>query len=137
MTNNITRYLNKIVLTFTKDNEEAYQYPDEIVTKSGKSFPTLQKLIKYYTKEERKRQNQLRNEQYLTPEYKEKQKQKYEQQEANKKKKFIDDIENGKREQDINVVMTNVPNDISRAKIIEMLIENDGDIVWTIVELKG
>ena len=53
MTNNITRYLNKIVLTFTKDNEEAYQYPDEIVTKSGKSFPTLQKLIKYYTKEER------------------------------------------------------------------------------------
>lgn len=137
MTNNITRYLNKIVLTFTKDNEEAYQYPDEIVTKSGKSFPTLQKLIKYYTKEERKRQNQLRNEQYLTPEYKEKQKQKYEQQEANKKKKLIDDIENGKREQDINVVMTNVPNDISRAKIIEMLIENDGDIVYTIVELKG
>jgi len=137
MTNNITRYLNKIVLTFTKDNEEAYQYPDEIVTKSGKSFPTLQKLIKYYTKEERKRQNQLRNEQYLTPEYKEKQKQKYEQQEANEKKKLIDDIENGKREQDINVVMTNVPNDISRAKIIEMLIENDGDIVWTIVELKG
>lgn len=137
MTNNITRYLNKIVLTFTKDNEEAYQYPDEIVTKSGKSFPTLQKLIKYYTKEERKRQNQLRNEQYLTPEYKEKQKQKYEQQEANKKKKLIDDIENGKREQDINVFMTNVPNDISRAKIIEMLIENDGDIVYTIVELKG
>jgi NACalpha-BTF3-like transcription factor len=137
MTNNITRYLNKIVLTFTKDNEEAYQYPDEIVTKSGKSFPTLQKLIKYYTKEERKRQNQLRNEQYLTPEYKEKQKQKYEQQEANEKKKLIDDIENGKREQDINAVMTNVPNDISRAKIIEMLIENDGDIVYTIVELKG
>ena len=137
MTNNMTRYLNKIVFTFTKDNEEAYQYPDEIVTKSGKSFPTLQKLIKYYTKEERKRQNQLRNEQYLTPEYKEKQKQKYEQQEANKKKKLIDDIENGKREQDINVVMTNVPNDISRAKIIEMLIENDGDIVYTIVELKG
>jgi len=137
MTNNITRYLNKIVLTFTKDNEEAYQYPDEIVTKSGKSFPTLQKLIKYYTKEERKRQNQLRNEQYLTPEYKEKQKQKYEQQEANKKKKLIDDIENGKREQDINAVMTNVPNDISRAKIIEMLIENDGDIVYTIVELQG
>ena len=133
----MTRYLNKIVFTFTKDNEEAYQYPDEIVTKSGKSFPTLQKLIKYYTKEERKRQNQLRNEQYLTPEYKEKQKQKYEQQEANKKKKLIDDIENGKREQDINVVMTNVPNDISRAKIIEMLIENDGDIVYTIVELKG
>lgn len=33
--------------------------------------------------------------------------------------------------------MTNVPNDISRAKIIEMLIENDGDIVYTIVELKG
>ena len=51
--------------------------------------------------------------------------------------KLIDDIENSKREQDINVVMTNVPNDISRAKIIEMLIENDGDIVWTIVELKG
>jgi hypothetical protein len=40
--------LNKIILTFSGD-EEAYQYKDYIVTKSGKKFKTLKDFIKYYT----------------------------------------------------------------------------------------
>ena len=58
--NNMTgHHINKIVLTFTKDKEEAFHYPDKIVTKSGKTFETLKLFIEHYKNEEKERENKL------------------------------------------------------------------------------
>ena len=139
------KVLNKIIITFTEKNIEAFQYKNEIKTKFGKTFITLKEFINYYRNEEKKRLDKLRYEEkkrldksryelYSSKEYKEKVRQKYQQDEKNKIKKLIDDIDNGRMEKDITIISSNVP-DISREKIINMLIKCEGDIVNTIVEL--
>ena len=133
MTNNMSCHLNKIVLTFTEKDVEAFQFKDKIKTTSGKEFITLKKFINYYTNEEKKRQEMLRNELYASKEYKEKVRQKYQLEQENQRKKYLEDIETGKKEQDIKLVMDNVPEDISRAEIIEMLIREQGDFVNAIM----
>ena len=55
-------FLNKIILTFTTENIEAYQWTDRIETKHGKIFDTMKDLIKFYTNEEKRRKNILRKE---------------------------------------------------------------------------
>ena len=148
MTNNMAGPLNKIVLTFTEEDVEAFQYKDKIKTTSGETFITLKKFINYYTNEEKKRQEMLINEEkqqrdillkelYASKEYKEKVSQKYQLEQENQRKKYLEDIETGKKEQDINLVMDNVPEDISRAEIIEMLIREEGDFVNAIMELNN
>ena len=155
MTNNMAGPLNRIVLTFTEEDVEAFQYKDKIKTTTGETFITLKKFINYYTNEEKKRQEMLINEEKqqrdmllneekqqrdillkelcASKEYKEK----VSQEQENQRKKYREDIKTGKLDQDIKLVMDNVPEDISRAEIIEMLIREEGDFVNAIMELNN
>ena len=65
----------------------------------------------------------LRKELYVSKEYKDNQIQKRLDEQENKRKKYREDIKNGKIEKDIEIIMSHLPNGISRTKIIEILIE--------------
>ena len=49
------RYLNKIILEFTKEKIVAYQYDNMILVSGGGKFNTLGDLINAYTKREKAR----------------------------------------------------------------------------------
>ena len=150
-------FLNKIILTFTTENIEAYQWTDRIETKHGKIFDTMKDLIKFYTneekkrrkKEEKRRKNILRKEKAkkhwsmwrenvrdmvkkLTEEKKNNILRK-EKEEIRKKKKQQQQQQQ-QQEKDIKTIRSYFP-DLDIKIILEMFLKENGDIVNTMMEL--
>ena len=134
--------LNKIILTFSGD-EEAYQYKDHIVTKSGKKFKTLKDFIKYYTNRKVKaainiqavvRGNLLRHSVSSQLEEYRLRLESRERRERERAIKRKEKREKERRETDIKTIMSYMP-DISREDITKMYDVEECDIVNTMCEL--
>lgn len=134
--------LNKIILTFSGD-EEAYQYKDYIVTKSGKKFKTLKDFIKYYTNRKVKaainiqavvRGNLLRHSVSSQLEEYRLRLESRERRERERTIKRKEKREKERRETDIKTIMSYIP-DISREDITKMYDVEECDIVNTMFEL--
>ena len=142
-------FLNKIILTFTTENIEAYQWTDRIETKHGKIFDTMKDLIKFYTNEEKRRKNILRKEKAkkhwsrwrenvrdMVKKLTEEKKNNILRKEAEeiRKKKQQQQQQQQQQEKDIKTIRSYFP-DLDIKIILEMFLKEDGDIVNTMMEL--